>query len=81
LVKEGSAIIGISDKKGERPSHEAEYASIVMIRLERTSSQSSGFGNLLVSVDDPAERFACVKIGKIFLGGISTQIGERQNGN
>src|SRR5262245_13760326 len=60
-VKEGSAIVELVGDKGERPSREAEYASIVIAQLERTSGQPSGFGNLLLSVDDPAKRLACVK--------------------
>src|SRR5262245_20952676 len=61
LVKEGRTIIEFFADKGERPSREAEYASIVIAQLERTSGQPSGFGNLLLSIDDPAKRLACVK--------------------
>src|SRR5262245_24536132 len=61
LVKEGSAIVEIFGDKGERESREAEYGSIVITRLESASGQSFGFGNLLLSIDDPAKRLASAK--------------------
>src|SRR5262245_778952 len=61
LVKEGRTIIEFFADKGERPSRQAEYASIVITASERASGQSFGFGNLLLSVDDPAKRLAYVK--------------------
>src|SRR5215510_11698620 len=60
-LKEGSAIIEVSDDMGERPSRGAEGASIVIARLERASGKPSSFGNLLLLVDDPARPLASAK--------------------
>src|SRR5262245_28384246 len=60
-VKEGSAIIKISDYIGERVSGEAQYGRIVFAQLHSASREPPSFSNLLCSVDNPARRLAPVK--------------------
>src|SRR5262245_61783341 len=60
-VKEGGAIIKISDYIGERVSGEAQYGCIVFARLHSTSGQPPSFDDLPLSVDYPSKSLASTK--------------------
>src|SRR5262245_60441892 len=57
-VKDGSTAIERFADISERVSCQAEYTSVVLTYLHSPSSQLSSFGNLVLSVDDPARLLA-----------------------